>query len=55
MLVYVFPCLRMCTFLLLFLVKIWKRKLEEEYKPYMLELEKQLTTEMLPMGFEEPQ
>ncbi|XP_072848476.2 selenocysteine insertion sequence-binding protein 2 isoform X1 [Pogona vitticeps] len=36
-------------------IKIWKRKLEEEYKPYMLELEKQLTTEMSPMGFEEPQ
>ncbi|KAJ7335620.1 hypothetical protein JRQ81_013561 [Phrynocephalus forsythii] len=36
-------------------IKIWKRKLEEEYKPYMLELEKQLTTEMLPTDFEEPQ
>ncbi|KAH0628187.1 hypothetical protein JD844_009035 [Phrynosoma platyrhinos] len=36
-------------------IKIWKQKLEEEYKPYMLELEKQLTAEMLPMGFEEPQ
>ncbi|XP_042311705.1 selenocysteine insertion sequence-binding protein 2 isoform X2 [Sceloporus undulatus] len=35
-------------------IKIWKQKLEEEYKPYMLELEKQLTAEMLPMGFEEP-
>nr|XP_060618015.1 selenocysteine insertion sequence-binding protein 2 isoform X1 [Anolis sagrei ordinatus] len=36
-------------------IKIWKQKLEEEYKPYMLELEKQLTAEMLPVGFEEPQ
>ncbi|XP_062985511.1 selenocysteine insertion sequence-binding protein 2 isoform X2 [Elgaria multicarinata webbii] len=36
-------------------IKIWKRKLEEEYNPYMLELEKQSTTEMLTLGFGEPQ
>ncbi|XP_044302251.1 selenocysteine insertion sequence-binding protein 2 isoform X1 [Varanus komodoensis] len=36
-------------------IKIWKRKLEEEYNPYMLELEKQATTEMLTLSYEEPQ
>ncbi|ETE73698.1 Selenocysteine insertion sequence-binding protein 2 [Ophiophagus hannah] len=37
------------------LVKIWKQKLEEEYNPYILELEKLSTTDMLPLGVEEPQ
>ncbi|XP_015746216.2 selenocysteine insertion sequence-binding protein 2 isoform X2 [Python bivittatus] len=36
-------------------IKIWKRKLEEEYNPYILKLEKQSTTDMLPLGVEEPQ
>ncbi|XP_013915417.1 PREDICTED: selenocysteine insertion sequence-binding protein 2 isoform X2 [Thamnophis sirtalis] len=36
-------------------IKIWKQKLEEEYNPYILELEKLSTTDMLPLGVEEPQ
>ncbi|XP_074923299.1 selenocysteine insertion sequence-binding protein 2 isoform X4 [Chelonoidis abingdonii] len=36
-------------------IKIWKRKLEEEYNPYALELEKIATTEMLTLNLEEPQ
>ncbi|XP_048359580.1 selenocysteine insertion sequence-binding protein 2 isoform X2 [Sphaerodactylus townsendi] len=36
-------------------IKIWKRKLEEEYNPYVLELENRATAEMLSLGFEEPQ
>ncbi|XP_073201009.1 selenocysteine insertion sequence-binding protein 2 isoform X3 [Lepidochelys kempii] len=36
-------------------IKIWKRKLEEEYNPYTLELEKIATTEMLTLNLEEPQ
>ncbi|KAJ6669656.1 hypothetical protein lerEdw1_000205 [Lerista edwardsae] len=36
-------------------IKIWKQKLEEEYNPYVLELEKQATAETLTLGFEEPQ
>ncbi|XP_063151315.1 selenocysteine insertion sequence-binding protein 2 isoform X2 [Candoia aspera] len=36
-------------------IKIWKRKLEEEYNPYILELEKESATDMLPLGIEEPQ
>ncbi|KAL7988798.1 hypothetical protein Chor_007717 [Crotalus horridus] len=36
-------------------IKIWKQKLEEEYNPYILELEKLSTADMLPLGVEEPQ
>ncbi|XP_067425424.1 selenocysteine insertion sequence-binding protein 2 isoform X2 [Emydura macquarii macquarii] len=36
-------------------IKIWKRKLEEEYNPYALELEKIATSEMLTLNLEEPQ
>nr|XP_042710520.1 selenocysteine insertion sequence-binding protein 2 isoform X6 [Chrysemys picta bellii] len=36
-------------------IKIWKRKLEEEYNPYALELEKTATTEMLTLNLDEPQ
>ncbi|KAM7166553.1 selenocysteine insertion sequence-binding protein 2 isoform 1-T1 [Macrochelys suwanniensis] len=36
-------------------IKVWKRKLEEEYNPYALELEKIATTEMLTLNLEEPQ
>ncbi|KAM3846128.1 selenocysteine insertion sequence-binding protein 2 isoform 1-T1 [Vipera latastei] len=36
-------------------IKIWKQKLEEEYNPYVLELEKLSTSGMLPLGVEEPQ
>ncbi|XP_034265924.1 selenocysteine insertion sequence-binding protein 2 isoform X1 [Pantherophis guttatus] len=36
-------------------IKIWKQKLEEEYNPYILELEKLSTTDMLPLDVEEPQ
>ncbi|XP_053152564.1 selenocysteine insertion sequence-binding protein 2 isoform X2 [Hemicordylus capensis] len=36
-------------------IKIWKRKLEEEYNPYLLELEKQASADMLTLSFEEPQ
>ncbi|XP_066474530.1 selenocysteine insertion sequence-binding protein 2 isoform X2 [Tiliqua scincoides] len=35
-------------------IKIWKQKLEEEYNPYALELEKQATAETLTLGVEEP-
>ncbi|XP_019372854.1 PREDICTED: selenocysteine insertion sequence-binding protein 2 isoform X1 [Gavialis gangeticus] len=36
-------------------IKIWRRKLEEEYSPYALELEKSATAEMLTLNLEEPQ
>nr|XP_056704513.1 selenocysteine insertion sequence-binding protein 2 [Euleptes europaea] len=36
-------------------IKIWKKKLEEEYNPYVLELENRATAETPTLGFEEPQ
>uniref|UniRef100_A0A8C8RZZ6 SECIS binding protein 2 n=1 Tax=Pelusios castaneus TaxID=367368 RepID=A0A8C8RZZ6_9SAUR len=36
-------------------IKIWKKKLEEEYNPYALELEKLATPEMPTLNLEEPQ
>ncbi|NWQ98837.1 SEBP2 protein, partial [Burhinus bistriatus] len=36
-------------------IKIWKRKLEEEYNPYALELEKSATADMVIMNSEEHQ
>ncbi|XP_015264584.1 PREDICTED: selenocysteine insertion sequence-binding protein 2 [Gekko japonicus] len=36
-------------------IKIWKRKLEEEYNPYVLELENRAAAETLTLGFEELQ
>ncbi|XP_064355876.1 selenocysteine insertion sequence-binding protein 2-like isoform X1 [Dromaius novaehollandiae] len=36
-------------------IKIWKKKLEEEYNPYALELEKSATTDMLALNSEEQQ
>ncbi|XP_068782651.1 selenocysteine insertion sequence-binding protein 2-like isoform X2 [Struthio camelus] len=36
-------------------IKIWKKKLEEEYNPYALELEKNATTDVLALNSEEHQ
>ncbi|XP_010226268.1 PREDICTED: selenocysteine insertion sequence-binding protein 2 [Tinamus guttatus] len=36
-------------------IKIWKKKLEEEYNPYALELEKSATTDVLALNSEEQQ
>ncbi|XP_062456596.1 selenocysteine insertion sequence-binding protein 2 isoform X2 [Rhea pennata] len=36
-------------------IKIWKKKLEEEYNPYALELEKSATTDVLALNSEEHQ
>ncbi|XP_077200619.1 selenocysteine insertion sequence-binding protein 2 isoform X2 [Paroedura picta] len=36
-------------------IKIWKKKLEEEYNPYVLDLENRTTAETLALGLEEPQ
>ncbi|NWZ65021.1 SEBP2 protein, partial [Acrocephalus arundinaceus] len=36
-------------------IKVWKRKLEEEYNPYALQLEKSATTDMAILNFEDHQ
>lgn len=56
MLVFVFSLFFVCLFVFQYsLVKVWKRKLEEEYNPYALELEKSAAADMGILNLEDDQ
>lgn len=55
MLAVVFSLFSCLFFFQYFLVKVWKRKLEEEYNPYALELERSATADMAILNLEDHQ